>query len=113
MVLKLLGRLERLDYFITTQRTGTSTELARKLDISRRQLYNYFDEMKTFGLEVEYDRYAKTFRYKGNMRLKISIKAEPLSLHESRATNGGRCIQAILPRCNFIALFPPIFELAE
>jgi predicted DNA-binding transcriptional regulator YafY len=89
MVLRILNRLDRLDYFIGRQSTGTADELAQKLGISRRQLYNYLDEMKVLGVEVEYDRFAKTYRYKGNMRLKISVRAEMLSPCEAVSVNGG------------------------
>jgi hypothetical protein len=89
MIIKILDRLARLDQLIRTNRTGTAEELAQKLGISRRQLYNYFDEMKAFGLEIEFDRYAQTFRYCNNVRLKIHIKAEPLSVADTKRIDGG------------------------
>ena len=40
--------------------TGTPEELAQKLHVSKRQLYNLVDEFRAMGASIKYSRESKT-----------------------------------------------------
>ena len=44
--------------------TGTPEELAQKLHVSKRQLYNLVDEFRAMGASIKYSRESKTLLYK-------------------------------------------------
>ena len=48
MIFKQIERFQYLDQLIRQKRTGNADELARKLKISRRQVYNCLEEFKDF-----------------------------------------------------------------
>jgi len=60
----IIDRLERLDYLIRTKTTGTPDELAKKLGISRSQLYAYLSLLKDRGAPISFSRYRKCFYYR-------------------------------------------------
>ncbi len=84
-----LQRLERIDYQIYNQCTGTPDDFARSLGVSRRQLYVELDYMKTLGLEIEYSRICETFRYGNNKKLKIFCSVQIVSDSMARNIMGG------------------------
>jgi len=63
MIFKLLNRAQQIDQLIRQKRTGNADELAAKLNISRRQVYYWLEELKSYGLEIEYNRDLKSFVY--------------------------------------------------
>lgn len=73
MIFKQINRLCYLDQLIRQQRTGSAYDLAQKLQISRRQVYNLIDKLKDLGFEVDYDRYRKTFLYPIPFRYNIEL----------------------------------------
>ncbi len=56
-------KLTYLDHLIRTKATGSCTDLARKLKISKAQTYRYIDFLKEIGGPIKYDIYKKTFFY--------------------------------------------------
>lgn len=60
---KYIDRLERIDQMIRWKNTGTPKEFACKLGISKRCLYDYLEELKTFGAVILYDKKNKTYFY--------------------------------------------------
>ena len=58
------NRLERLDYLIRKKSSGSSQELAEKLEVSKRTIYEYLEILKSLGAEIEYDNRKKTYYYK-------------------------------------------------
>ena len=73
MIFKLLDRLGRIDQLIRQKRTGNAEEFAEKLNISRRQVYNWLDELKSYGLEIAYDRELRSFVYLKSYQINISF----------------------------------------
>lgn len=62
-----LNKLEYLKKQIEMERTGTAEELAGKLDVSRRTLFNYFDFLKDEGREIKFCRHRKTYCFKNKL----------------------------------------------
>ena len=89
MIFKYLNRLQHIDQLIRQKRTGNAEELASKLRISRRQVYNWIDELKGFGLEIEYCRELRSFIYLRPYKINITIDIKELSFTEALNTEAG------------------------
>jgi biotin operon repressor len=89
VTLKYIERLRRIDQLIRQQRTGSALELAARMGISRRQLYNLIEELKEFGLPVCFNRSSKTFFYEYNCKLEINIEVKDLDKKEYLIYEGG------------------------
>ncbi|MBZ4676721.1 MAG: helix-turn-helix protein [Anaerophaga sp.] len=87
--IKRIERLGKIDKLIRIKRTGTPNEFAEKLGISKRQLYNYLDEIKTYGLEIKYSRNMRSFFYSNHKRLHIRFDLEVLDERQIRGKEGG------------------------
>lgn len=53
----------RIDNLIKIQATGTPDEMAFKLGVSKRQLFNYLKDMKDLGYEIEYSPIINSYYY--------------------------------------------------
>lgn len=76
-------RLQTIDYLIRIRGTGNPTQLASRLEISERTLYEFLRMMKDLGAPIEYDRYKETYYYgeKGGFNIKFSksmVASSPL-----------------------------------
>ena len=65
MILKeQLNLISRLDFLIQHHATGTPKQLAYKLDLSERMVYNYIKIMKTeFNAPIIYSRNLQSYIY--------------------------------------------------
>ncbi len=90
MQLKQLMRLAELDRQIRKGNTGNATMLSQKLHISRRQLYNYLDELRNLGILIKYCRQKKTFYYDEACKLTINCKFEFLDNQYTINLLGGK-----------------------
>lgn len=54
MTVDILCRLKRIDDLIRTKATGNPDQLARRLGISRRCLFDYLQLMKDNGAPIKY-----------------------------------------------------------
>jgi predicted DNA-binding transcriptional regulator YafY len=59
--LKYVERYQRMQNLICAGNTGNSEEFAAKVGLSRRMLFNYLDDLRHMGLEIEYCRKRKTY----------------------------------------------------
>lgn len=61
---KISKRLYFLDELIQKEATGSPIELAKRLGVSRRMLFNYLSHLATEkNLEIAYCKQSKTYRY--------------------------------------------------
>lgn len=63
MSLEIVNRFKTVDFLISTKSTGTPTQLARRLSISERNLYNFLNLMRHLGCPIRYSRYRQTYYY--------------------------------------------------
>ncbi len=63
IILKQLELIERVDQLIRLQATGSATEFASKLAISKTSLYRVFRIMKTLNGAIVYDTVLQSYRY--------------------------------------------------
>ena len=90
-------KLKDVHKIIKNNIIGTPKEIAEKLEISRSCLYNYIEDLKSIGAEIEYNRTAQYFYYGNNFDLKIVIEKCLLNDLEMKETKGGNFINFFLP----------------
>ncbi|TDE04275.1 HTH domain-containing protein [Flavobacterium sandaracinum] len=62
--------IKRLHEFVITERTGTPKELAAKLGVSERSVYNYISYMKNeMNAPITYDNQKGNYFYKRECEL--------------------------------------------
>ena len=84
-----IERLEKIDKLVRGNNTGTPHEFAEKVGISRRQLYNYIEELKSYGIEIRYSRKDQSLCFANNRRLKINFNCEVIEADDQQNTSGG------------------------
>jgi len=57
---------------IKQEATGTPDEFAKKIQISRRQLYYMIQTFKDYGASIRYDRSRRTFYYEDHFEVNIN-----------------------------------------
>ena len=66
---KKVERLKRINFFIQIKVTGRPKEFADKLGISRSSVYDYINELRKFGAEIDYCRKRFSFYYLEDFKL--------------------------------------------
>jgi predicted DNA-binding transcriptional regulator YafY len=72
---EIFQRLKRIDRLIQIKGTGTPAELADKIGISERSIYEYIRLMKEFAAPIEYSRLRKSYFYKEEGQFSIGFLA--------------------------------------
>ncbi|MFD2200588.1 HTH domain-containing protein [Shivajiella indica] len=93
--IRQIERMQLLNKLIREQRTGSPEELAKRLGVSRRQLYAYLEYLKDFGLDICFSRKLNSFMYCDEQEIKIDLKIQVLKPSESRRIMGGWAFRLI------------------
>lgn len=59
----VLERLERIDHLIRIKGTGTPADLANRLHISQRSVYQYLNLMREMGAPIKFCPFRETYYY--------------------------------------------------
>lgn len=70
---EILNRINRLDELIRIKGTGTPTELATKIGIAERTVYEYINLMKELGAPIQYSRSRKSYSYQYDGKFEITF----------------------------------------
>ncbi len=68
---KSLQILERIDALIIRKSTGNPSQLANKIGVSERSVYNYLNLLKELGGEINYCTRRMSYFYSNEKRLFI------------------------------------------
>lgn len=90
---KQIERIQVLNKLIREERTGSPIELAKRLGISRRQLYVYLEYLEDQGLKISFSRKVGSFIYSSEHRLEIAFRFEVLNGKNQQDVFGGRMIK--------------------
>jgi predicted DNA-binding transcriptional regulator YafY len=66
--------LESIDYLISSGKTGTRKDLARKFEVSERTISRWIDLMRLHGAQISFCRTKRSFRYDMPGRFLIKIE---------------------------------------
>lgn len=72
-LLKQLCLLDRLDQLIRMKATGTPSQLANRLDVSERTVYNLIGHLKSLGAEIAYSRDRMSFIYENEILFSFQL----------------------------------------
>ena len=98
--IRQIERLQLLNKLLEQERTGTPEELAQRLGIKRRTLYDMIESIKSLGADVVYDRKLQTFYYRNHQKIKVNFSMEILKRDEVEKIVGG------YEKFSFRAFFP-------
>jgi len=70
---KKVARLVDVHQLIKHEKTGSPNDFAKKLHISRSQLYNIKEELEDYGAVIKYSRKMHTFYYCNNFDLSETV----------------------------------------
>lgn len=90
---KQIERIQVLNKLIRDRRTGSPIELAKRLGVSRRQLYVYLEYLEDQGLKISYSRRVGSFIYSNDQRLEIAFRFEVLGGDNQKEIYGGVTIK--------------------
>lgn len=80
-----MDRYNKMHQLIKRENTGTPCEFARKLGISKSQLYNCLDELRIRGAEINYSKIKESYVY----QTPVEVRAEfALIFPDSDGKNG-------------------------
>jgi biotin operon repressor len=88
-ILFYIDRINLLHKLITKERTGTPSELAKRLSICESRLYRVIEELKHMGLPIEYCRKRNSYYYTTACELNLSCNIRILSENEANTIEGG------------------------
>lgn len=60
---KIIERFNNINRLIKTKSTGTPDQLAKRIHVSKRTIFEFIKVMKEFGAPIKYDRYRRTYFY--------------------------------------------------
>jgi len=87
--IKQIERVKRINQLIKHRNTGRPEVFAKKLNISRRQLYNTIELLKDYGIKIQYDRVLESFYYIDNENISIDFSIKILAENEEKTIYAG------------------------
>lgn len=88
-LLKNVQRYKQLHSLIKRGATGNAKELAYKMGITERQVYNYIQELRDLDIPIQYDTVHSTYYYEKPVHFEFFFGVLPLSDTELNQTEGG------------------------
>lgn len=76
MIISYLKRIEQIDQLIRLKATGRPEQLAEKVGIKERTIYEYIQMMRAMGAEIAYCRHAQTYYYLKCVYFKYGFKEQ-------------------------------------
>lgn len=89
MTNKRINIIKLLDQLIRQEKTGTAQELGNKLGLSKKQTYNYINELKELGIAISYSKTRKTFYYQEAVEFICQVNIKKLATGEMINILGG------------------------
>ncbi|NLO69532.1 MAG: helix-turn-helix domain-containing protein [Porphyromonadaceae bacterium] len=79
-----LRKLFYLTELLEQEKTGTADSLAEKLDVSRRTVFRYLDELRTNGADIGYSKIQKSYILQNNFDFKKVFLQSAMKWHSNR-----------------------------
>jgi len=89
-IFEIIERFSLIYKLIKEERTGTAIEFAQKVGVSRSQLFNDLDYLKSYELVIHFDYQKNSFVFEGNIELDIQQPIRVLRNNELISTGGGK-----------------------
>jgi hypothetical protein len=102
--IKQIERIKRIHKLITSEKTGTPIVFAKKLFLSRSQLYNELEVIKELDAPIKYCKKRESFYYETPFELILNFSLKIIKEDESREIFGGSNFRPILLDGTLISL---------
>ncbi|MBE8725003.1 hypothetical protein [Flavobacterium hungaricum] len=102
--IKQIERIKMIHKLICGEKTGTPLLFAKKLSLSRSQLYNELEVIKEFDAPLKYCKKRETFYYETPFELILIFSLKTIKNDESREIFGGFNFRPILLDGTLISL---------
>lgn len=84
--LRYIERLKRIDRLVKMKATGNPGQLARKIGISERSIYQYLNELRELGAPISYSFFDNSYIYLEEGGLDIQFRK---TLHDFHGSSSG------------------------
>jgi len=101
---KQIERIKKMHKLICSEKTGTPVVFARKLSLSRSQLYNELEVIKEFNAPLKYCKKRESFYYETSFDLIVNYSLKTIRNDESTEIFGGSNFRPILVDGSLISL---------
>lgn len=68
-----IERLKRLDQLIRLKATGNPAQLASRLNVSERTIYNQIETLRVLGAPIEFNRNCNSYCYEYEVEVKLGV----------------------------------------
>ncbi|MFH6955975.1 hypothetical protein ACHRV1_01105 [Flavobacterium aquidurense] len=102
--IKQMERIKRIHTLISSEKTGTPTVFAKKLSLSRSQLYNALEMIKELDAPIKYCKKRESFYYESSFELILNFSLKTIKDDESKEIFGGSYFRPILLDGTLISL---------
>lgn len=79
--------IEYLDFLLRQGNAGTAPEIADKLGVSERTVRNYFEQLESIKVPVEYNPTLRTWKFSRPGRLALSFIEDETNNHNADTPN--------------------------
>ncbi len=105
-LIEQLQLLDRLDQLIRLKATGTPAQLASRLEVSERTVYNLIDTLRQLGAEIAYCKYRCSYQYESEIQFSFTITVKE---GESKKVKGGLSLQKYGTE-SYLPVYPELFR---
>lgn len=103
--IKQMERINRIHQLISAERTGSPTTFAKKIGLSRSQLYNMLDFIKDLDAPVRYCKKRESFYYESSFELILNYSLKTITCDELKEICGGYSLHSVIADTGFRSLF--------
>lgn len=72
-VLDYIEKLRMLTLLLKMEKTGSLAQMAADMGVHRLTVYNYMNELRAMGAEIEYDKQKNTYYFKSPFNIELII----------------------------------------
>lgn len=75
-IIDYIERMRQLYQLIRLEKTGTSSDLAKKMHVTSRTIHNYMNELRSLGAVIIFDNTRNTYRFDNDFILHATFEVE-------------------------------------
>jgi transcriptional antiterminator len=103
--IKQIERIKKIHLLIQIEKTGTPDAFAKKLNLSRRQLYNELEFFKDLDASIKYCKKRESFYYDKPFNLELKYSLKTIIEDETKEIFGGFHFRASLLHGTILSLY--------
>lgn len=82
-------KIKIMHELISSERTGSPNEFAKKMEISKKGIYNTIIFLKNFDAPIRYCAVKRSFYYSSFFDLELKFSIKIINEHQTKITDGG------------------------